>query len=62
MTKTIGLALMLLLMGSIGSPLRAAPADACKVCRDQQKACVQAHSRAACTTEYEVCMRHCRRK
>lgn len=61
--KTFAAILILILLGisAIDSP-RAEQASDCKICREQHKACVLAHSKAACTTEYEVCMRHCRRK
>ena len=61
--KTFAAILILILLGisAIDSP-RAEQANDCKICREQHKACVLAHSKAACTTEYEVCMRHCRRK
>jgi hypothetical protein len=60
--KGFVVALMLLAACTIGSSLRAQQPSDCKICREQHKACVLAHSKAACTTEYEVCMKHCRRK
>jgi hypothetical protein len=60
--KTFAVTVLLLAVCSIGTSLRAEQANDCKICREQHKACVLAHSKAACTTEYEVCMRHCRRK
>ena len=59
--KTLAVILILFGMGGINS-LRAEQADGCKICREQHKACVLAHSKAACATEYDVCMKHCRRK
>ncbi len=41
---------------------RAEPSNDCKICRDQHRACVQAHSQAACKTEFDICMKHCGRK
>jgi hypothetical protein len=35
--------------------------DACKECRDFQRACLQAHSKAACKIDYDICMKHCRK-
>jgi hypothetical protein len=35
-------------------------ADACKACRDDHDACIKAHSKDACKTNYDICMRHCR--
>jgi hypothetical protein len=43
-------------------PARAQQANSCKTCGDAQRACVKNHSRAACATEYEICMKHCRAK
>ena len=47
---------------SAAGPARAQQTNNCKVCSDTQRACVKNHSRAACTTEYEICMKHCRAK
>jgi len=46
----------------VTSPAPAAESDACKICRDYHQACVKAHSQAACKSEYDICMRHCRKK
>ena len=43
-------------------PARAQAANNCKICGDAQRACVKNHSRAACSTEYDICMKHCRAK
>jgi hypothetical protein len=43
-------------------PVRAQQTNNCKTCGDAQRACVKNHSRAACTTEYEICIKHCRAK
>jgi hypothetical protein len=43
----------------------AAPAvesDDCKQCREDHRACVKAHSKDACKTNYDICMKHCRRQ
>jgi hypothetical protein len=40
-------------------PARAA--DSCKECRDFQRTCFTAHSQAACKTDYDICMKHCRK-
>jgi hypothetical protein len=37
-------------------------ADSCKECRDLQRACIKAHSKAACQTDYDICIKHCRQK
>jgi hypothetical protein len=55
---------MLVLLGS-GSTITAAlaaPMVACKQCRDQQRACMANYAGPTCKTEYERCMKSCRRK
>ena len=37
-------------------------ADECKLCRDDYRACKQAHSEGACKTNYDICMKYCRKK
>jgi hypothetical protein len=56
--------LMLVLLGfwSANSTVRAEQSNDCKICGAQQRACVKNHSQTACKTEYEICMKHCRRK
>jgi hypothetical protein len=34
----------------------------CKLCREYQHACLKNHTRDACNNEYDICMKHCRRK
>jgi hypothetical protein len=41
-------------------PVRAA--DKCNECRDFLRLCSTAHSEAACKNDYNICMKHCRRK
>jgi hypothetical protein len=52
----------LLVVFAAADPVRAQPTNNCKLCGDAQRACVKNHSRAACSTEYEICMKHCRAK
>lgn len=41
-------------------PVRAA--DNCnKECREYYQACAKNHSQAACKSEYDICMKHCRK-
>jgi hypothetical protein len=42
------------ILGPVGA------ADDCKECRDFYRACLTAHSKAACKTDYDICMKHCR--
>ena len=49
-------------MGAL-SVAQAAGSDSCiKDCRDYQQACLKAHSQAACKTDYDICMKACRKK
>jgi hypothetical protein len=57
----IAIALVLAVLGAAG-PVRAQGTNNCKLCADAQRACVKNHSRAACGTEYDICMKHCRKK
>ena len=59
--RIVAIALALAVLGTAG-PVGAQGANNCKMCADAQRACVKNHSRAACTTEYDICMKHCRAK
>ena len=55
--------MLLVLLGLTGSDsARAEKADPCKQCRDQQKACMSNYAGPTCKTEYDRCMKSCRRK
>jgi len=54
--------LVLLGLSSTGTTVRAAAADACKQCRDQQRACMSNYAGPTCKTEFDRCMKSCRRK
>ena len=45
-----------------GNTALAQQSDDCKLCGEQLRACVKNHSQAACKTEFDICMKHCRRK
>jgi hypothetical protein len=34
----------------------------CKLCLEDYKGCVKAHTQGACKTNYDICMKHCRKK
>ena len=42
-----------------GRPALAEPS--CKVCADQQKACMKNYAGPACSTEYKICMKSCKK-
>jgi hypothetical protein len=54
--------LALLTLWSTHSTVQAQKSDACKDCRDQQRACTSNYSAKTCKTEYDICMKACRRK
>jgi hypothetical protein len=60
--KAIAIPLMLLGCVSIASGARVVESDDCKQCREDRRACVKAHSQDACKMNYDICMKHCRRK
>ena len=49
------------LAGSTGTA-DAQQADSCKVCRDQQSACMKNYAGPTCKTEYQMCMKSCKPK
>jgi hypothetical protein len=53
---------LLVLLACVGERAPARAADSCKECRDFQRACLKAHSKAACQTDYDICLKHCREK
>ena len=58
----IVMALMLVLLGPISTAAAAPAANACKQCRDQQRACMSNYAGPTCKTEYDRCMKACRKK
>jgi len=60
--KTFAIALVLFGYCCVAEPVRAAQSNDCKLCRDDLRACVKAHSQGACKTNYNICMRHCQNK
>jgi len=53
----------LALLGCVDTVNAAQAVDSCsKECRDFQQACLKAHSQAACKTDYDICMKACRKK
>jgi hypothetical protein len=52
----------LALLAYVSSKLPVQAADSCKDCRNYQRECLKAHSQAACKSEYDICMKHCKEK
>ena len=53
------LATLAALVGLHGGAALAA-ADACKVCGDQQRACMKNYAGPTCKTEFQMCMKSCK--
>jgi hypothetical protein len=61
--RTFVTVLVLLGCSSLSSATpAAAQSDDCKLCREDHQACVKAHSQGACKANYDICIKHCRRK
>ncbi len=56
------IAVTLVLVGFFVLPAASQAADSCKECQEFLKACRQAHSKAACHTDYNICTKHCKDK
>jgi hypothetical protein len=56
--------LMMALLVATGSYATFDTAEAqssCKVCADQQKACMKSYAGPTCKTEYQMCMKSCKK-
>jgi hypothetical protein len=52
----------LMLIGACGFDVTAHAQSSCKVCSDQQKACMKNYAGPTCKTEYQMCMKSCGKK
>jgi hypothetical protein len=59
--RVIGILLVLFATCALNTAAQAQPPD-CKLCRESLQACLKSHTKAACNTEYSICMNHCRKK
>jgi hypothetical protein len=56
-------AITLLMVASLWDANNAAQAQSnCKVCSEQQQACMKNYAGPACKTEYKMCMKSCGKK
>ena len=55
-------ALLLLSDGMAFAKEPAASPNSCKVCSEQQSACMKNYAGPTCKTEYQMCMKPCRKK
>jgi hypothetical protein len=62
MMRTIAMTL-LMVAGAYGTSAAAwAEQSSCKVCSDQQRACMKNYAGPTCKTEYQMCMKSCGKK
>ena len=52
----------LLAVGAYATLDAALAQSSCKACADRQKACVKSYGGATCKTDYQMCMKSCRKK
>jgi len=53
------LALTLSVLAGLLAADRGAQAQSCKVCAEQQKACMKNYAGPTCKSEYQMCMKSC---
>jgi len=58
----ITLALMLANSGTVFAKEPGSPPSACKVCGEQQTACMKNYAGPTCKTEFQICMKSCGKK
>ena len=56
------LALILSVLAGLLTVDRGAQAQSCKVCAEQQKACMKNYAGPTCKSEYQMCMKSCGKK
>ena len=54
--------LALLGVSCINSTVRAQQSNSCKVCSEQQRACMKNYAGPTCKTEYQMCLKSCGKK
>jgi hypothetical protein len=58
-------AFMLLILSSFwgaNNTAQAQPSNSCKVCSEQQRACMKNYAGPTCKTEFQMCMKGCKKK
>ena len=58
--RTLALVIVTLISLCMLSSNAVAAADACKVCSDQQRACMKNYAGPTCKTEFQMCMKSCK--
>ena len=52
---------LLMFIGSFGGMDAARAQSSCKVCADQQAACMKNYAGPTCKSEYQMCMKSCKK-
>jgi hypothetical protein len=52
---------VLVVAGLIATPDAARAQTDCKICADQQKACMKNYGGPTCKTEYQMCIKSCKK-
>jgi hypothetical protein len=52
---------LLMAVGTFASIDAASAQTSCKVCADQQKACMKNYAGPTCKSEYQMCMKSCQK-
>jgi hypothetical protein len=60
--RVFALALLMLAVLWGGHGAAQAQQSSCKVCGDQQRACMKNYAGPTCKTEYQMCMKSCGKK
>jgi hypothetical protein len=55
-------AVLVTLLCALCSSQAVGSGNCAKDCRDYERACLKAHSQDACKTDYDICMKACRKK
>jgi hypothetical protein len=58
--RTFAMVWLIGVVGNLGSALAGQPS--CKVCAEQQKACMKNYAGPTCRSEYQMCMKSCGKK
>ena len=53
--------LVLFALFSVDNPLHAQQSNSCKQCSEQRQACMKNYSGPTCKTEYDRCMKSCKK-
>ena len=61
MRATTTLLALMLFLGA-NATTQAQQTSDCKLCREYQLACLKNHTKDACNSEYNICMKYCRKK